>query len=133
MLCHIAGQKMAMRKLICFVVLAGLLTARVAGAVIISEIHYHPVEEAVFNSDGTPALDLSEDVHEFIEIQNTGSTALQLSGWKVTGGIGYSFPTNAVIEAGAFRVVAKNPERLAAVYSLDASIILGPYSGHLGN
>src|SRR5881394_1181725 len=58
--------------------------------IVISEIHYHPVEEPTFNADGTPVMDLSDDVtgvpsalkvggtpvmdlsddvHEFIEIQ----------------------------------------------------------------
>jgi len=101
--------------------------------IVISEIHYHPVEEPTFNADGTPVMDLSDDVHEFIEIQNTGAGPVNLSGWTLTGGIGYTFPSNTTIAAGAFRVIAKTPARIATVYSLAASNVLGPYSGHLGN
>ena len=36
---------------------------------------YHPVEEPAFNADGTPVLDLYEDVHEFVEIYNPGQPA----------------------------------------------------------
>src|SRR5881394_2002107 len=79
--------------------------------IVISEIHYHPVEEPTFNADGTPVMDLSDDVHEFIEIQNTGAGPVNLSGWTLTGGIGYTFPSNTTIAAGAFRVIAKTPAR----------------------
>lgn len=40
----------------------------VQAAVVFNEIHYHPVENPVFTGDGRPVLDLSEDVHEFIEL-----------------------------------------------------------------
>jgi hypothetical protein len=36
----------------------------------ISEIMYHPVEEAAFAANGEPLLDLSHDVHEYIELHN---------------------------------------------------------------
>ena len=109
------------------------VSVAVAGQILISEIHYHPVEEPVFNSDGTPFLQLTNDVHEFVEIQNTGVAAVDLGGWTLAGGISYTFPLNTVIPAGGYRVVAKNPARLAAVYSLGAPTVLGPYKGALGN
>jgi hypothetical protein len=113
---------------------ACLLLAPVGHAqIVISEIHYHPVEEPAFNADGTPYLYLTNDVHEFVEIQNTGTSAVDLSGWKLGGGISYTFPTNTTIAAGAFQVIAKNPSRLATVYSLNVTNVFGPYSGYLGN
>ena len=110
-----------------------LAAGRAGGAVVISEIHYHPVEAPAFNADGTPFLQLTNDVHEFVEIQNTGAGSVDLGGWRLTGGIAYTFPTNTAIEAGAFRVVARVPERLATVYGIPAGTILGPYDGALGN
>ena len=110
-----------------------LCAGHVAAQIVLSEIHYHPVEEPAFNADGTPFLELTNDMHEFVEIQNVGAAAVDLSGWTLAGGISYTFPTNTSIAAGAFRVVAKNPARLATVYSLTASNVLGPYSGFLGN
>jgi len=53
--------------------------------------------------------------------------------YTLGGGISYTFPTNTAIAAGAFRVIAKNPARLATVYSLTATNVFGPYSGYLGN
>ncbi len=102
-------------------------------SIVISEIHYHPVENAAFNTDGTPVLDLSNDVHEFIELQNTGSAPVDLSGWTLSSGVRFTFPSNTVIASGAFRVIARVPARLAAVYGLVASEVLGPYSGTLSN
>ena len=102
---------------------------------VISEIMYHPVEEPAFNTDGSPVLDLYEDVHEFIEIHNPTAVAVDLTDWKISGGVSYTFPTGAVIQAGQFRVIAKNPARLAAVpaYTLNVTNLFGPYSGQLSN
>ena len=103
--------------------------------VVISEIMYHPVEEPVFKKDWSPAINLMEDVHEFIELHNTSAEPIPLKGWKIAGGVEFAFPDNAVIEPGTFRVVAKNPERLASIrdYRLKKGNILGPFMGELSN
>jgi len=110
-----------------------ILGLKAEAQIVISEIHYHPIEEPVFNSDGTPFLNLTNDVHEFIEIQNTGASIVDMAGWSLGGCISFVFPTNTTIAPGAFRVIAKNPSRLATVYSLTESDVLGPYDGYLGN
>ncbi len=104
-------------------------------AVVINEIHYHPVEEPAFNADGSPVMDLYHDVHEFLELFNPGTEAVSLQGWELAGGIEYHFSSNAVIQPKQFLVIAKNPARLAAVaaYGLTAGDLLGPYDGQLGN
>ncbi|MBI1841655.1 MAG: CotH kinase family protein [Verrucomicrobia bacterium] len=96
---------------------------------------YHPVERPTFNAEGDPELDLSRDVHEFIELHNPGSVAVNLGGWRLTGGISYRFPPHSAVAPGGFLVVAKNPSRLAAVagYELSLASVLGPFSGQLGN
>ena len=108
-----------------------LLAVPVSAQVVFSEIHYHPVEEEAFNADGTPALDLTDDIHEFVEIQNTGAANLDLSGWALTGAIDFTFPARTTIAAGGFKVIAKNPARIQTVYSVAG--VLGPYAGKLGN
>lgn len=121
-------------KAIAILAAALCLCGRAAPAqVILSEIHYHPVEEPSFYADGTPVLQLTNDVHEFVELQNTGSSAVDLTGWRLAGGISYTFPSNTTLAAGAFCVIAKDPARLATVYSLATSSVLGAYSGHLKN
>ncbi|MEO0017800.1 MAG: hypothetical protein RLZZ522_1083, partial [Verrucomicrobiota bacterium] len=111
--------------------------------VVISEIHYHPVEEAEFVGAATPpacspatasyapVLDLSEDVHEFIEIQNAGTTVIDLGGWTLSSGVDFTFPAGTSIAAGGFKVVAKNAARLQTVYAISG--VLGNYAGGLSN
>lgn len=117
------------------VIAAALLGAvpQASAQVVVSEIHYHPVEEAAFDSttNFTPVLDLSEDVHEFVEIHNAGAAPVDLSGWTLSGGIDFTFPAGTSIPAGGFKVVAKNVARLQTVYAISG--VLGPYAGKLSN
>ncbi len=115
--------------------LSACLTFALAASaqIVFTEVHYHPVEVPAFNADGTPYLGLTNDIHEFVEIQNISGAMIDVSGWTLGGGISYTFPTNTAVASGAFQVIAKNPARLAIVYSLNVTNILGPYSGHLGN
>ena len=99
--------------------------------VVISEIHYHPVEENAFAADGSPVLDLTDDVHEFVEITNIGATAVDISGWKLSGGIGFTFAASTSIPAGGFKVIAKNVLRLQTVYGISG--VLGPFTGNMSN
>ena len=103
--------------------------------VLISEIMYHPVERAAFDTNGVPLLDLTDDVHEFVELHNTNATTISLAGWRLAGGIAFDFPANASVAPRGFVVVARDPARLASLpqYALDVNAILGPYSGQLGN
>lgn len=101
----------------------------------ITEIMYHPVEEPAFNADGSPVLDLYEDVHEFVELHNAGAEAANLTGWELSGGIRFSFAAGTFIQPGEYLVVAKSPSRLKAVpaYQLGAINVLGPFEGQLSN
>lgn len=92
--------------------------------VIISEVMYHPVKE-----------EADEDFHEFVEIYNRGAAAVSLRGWKLeaTGGMTFTFPDDARIEPKQYRVIAKDPKKLAAVYGLMEATLLGPYKGELDN
>ena len=103
--------------------------------VAISEIMYHPVEEAAFNADGTPVMELYEDVHEFIELHNFGTSRVFLAGWKISSDVSFAFPAGALIEPGDFVVVAKDPERLRAIneYELTTTKLFGPWKGSLSN
>ena len=122
-----------MKTLLKIVSAIALAAGSASAQVVFSEIHYHPVEEPALLPDGTPALDLSDDVHEFVEIQNAGATTVDLSSWSVSGGIGFAFPTGTTLASGGFLVVAKKPAELAAVYRIPAARLLGPYTGKLNN
>ena len=66
-----------------------------AQTVVINEIMYHP-----------PSTNLLE---EWFEIYNPGTNAVDLSGWQVTKGVEFTFPTNTVIGVGGYLVVARVP------------------------
>jgi hypothetical protein len=61
-------------------------------SLVITKIHYNPLE-----TDAFPESDLLE----FIEIQNTGPTSVNLTGiYLIELGVSYQFPQNATITAG---------------------------------
>jgi hypothetical protein len=105
---------------------------RLEAQVVVNEIHYHPVENPAFQANGTPVLDLTEDVHEFVELRNAGSGPVDVSGWKLTSAVDYTIPSGQIIPGGGFLVIARNPARIAAVYGLGQTP-LGPYTGKLSN
>src|SRR6185503_3817196 len=84
-------------------------------AVVINEIMYQPVERPAFDTNGIPLLDISSDVHEFVELHNAGTSPVSLDGWQLSGGISFDFPPGVNVPAGGFVVVAKDPARLAAI------------------
>ena len=50
-------------------------------AVVINEIMYHPASEL--------------DADEWIELYNNGAAAVDVSGWKFTSGVNFTFPVEA--------------------------------------
>ena len=82
--------------------------------VVINEIHY--------NGASNPILD------EFIELHNTTASTVDLSLWKLRGGIDYSFPNGASIPAGGFLVIAQTPSTILSQHGVAA---LGPWVGAL--
>ncbi|OQC21688.1 MAG: Inner spore coat protein H [Planctomycetes bacterium ADurb.Bin069] len=106
-----AGRR---RGIVCAAVAAWCAAA--SADVVVSEIMYH---------DADPSHDL-----EFVEIHNSAATPVVLSGWTIRGGINFGFPEGAVLEGGAYAVIAHDPEDLAACYGVEA---IGRFSGRLGN
>lgn len=92
---------------------------RRAEEVVIHEIFYNP-----------PA----GDADEFVELANRGAQAVDLTGWRMRGGIAFDFPAGARIAPGEFLVVAKDPAQLRANHpDVPAARVVGGYQGTLGN
>ena len=91
--------------------------SRADSIVVFNEIHYHP-------ATNEPSL-------EWLELHNQMSIDVDVSGWWITNGINYSFPSNTVIRGRGYLVVAISPTTLAAQTGL--TNILGPFSGRLSN
>jgi hypothetical protein len=88
--------------------------------VVINEIMFKPVSGS------------SDD--EFVELYNRGPSAVNLAGWRLSDGISYTFPTNAVIAAGGYLVAANKAAHLITNYAnLNTNNTLGNYGGSLGN
>ncbi|CAN5909483.1 hypothetical protein BH11MYX2_BH11MYX2_38020 [soil metagenome] len=88
----------------------------------ISEVMYHPAAERAY-----------DDVHEFIEVTNAGTAAVDLTGWRLAAKrVAFTFRA-VTLEPGAYLVVAKTAAGVATVWGLDPSSVLGDYTGDLAN
>ncbi len=88
--------------------------------VVINEIMYHPISE--------------DDNDEYVELYNRSGSAVNLGGWKLQGGIGFTFPANTVLAAGGYLVVAENVTNLLVKYpQLNPGNTLGGFGGKLSN
>jgi len=88
--------------------------------IVINEIMYHPVSE--------------DDNDEYVELYNRIASAVSLDGWQFTAGIDFTFPSNIVVAAGGYMVVAKNAAHLLTNYAnLNANNMVGDFGGGLRN
>lgn len=85
----------------------------VDSVVVFNEINYNP---AGASEDG-----------EWIELHNQMAVNVDLSHWRISGGIDYAFPAGTVIPGKGFLVVAKNPAASGVTGAL------GPWRGSLDN
>jgi hypothetical protein len=84
---------------------------------VISEIMYKPAPRA----DGK--------VLEYVELFNSNPFFEDISGYRLSGDIDFTFPTNTVLPGGAFLVVAKSPADVQSVYGI--TNVIGPYTNSL--
>lgn len=90
-------------------------------ALAVTEVMYHPPNFGTTNADEV----------EFIELKNTGTTLLDLSGLEFTDGIAFSFTNGTHLAPGAFFVLARNETAFRARYP--GVSVGGVYSGRLDN
>jgi len=83
---------------------------------VFNEVMYHPA---------------ATDQPEWIELHNEMAVNMDLTGWRLTGGVNFTFPANTTISAGGYLVVASNPSALQA--SAGITGVLGPWTGSLDN
>ena len=89
--------------------------------IVINEIMYHHPSD--------------DDRYQYIELYNRGTSTISLGGWSFTSGIAFTFAQSVTMPPGAFLVVAKDPNLLAATYKnliLGANLV-GPWTGALGH
>ncbi len=93
--------------------------------IVINEIHYNP--------------DLKTELIEFVELHNTTTVDVNISGWQFTRGITYTFPAGTIIAAGSYIVVAEDPApayvdvTITGKYGTPAALVKGPFIGNIDN
>ncbi len=88
------------------------------GGVVINEVYYHP----------QPDL----DAREFVEIYNTTSQTINLSGWAFLDGFTYHFPLGATLQPNSYLVIGHDPAEVRGLFGI--ANVLGPFeSGRLSN
>ena len=68
---------------------------------------------------------------EFIELFNKGGAAVNLTGWKLRGGLNFDFPAGTSIPQGGYLVVAGDAAYISANYA--GATVVGNWSGGLNN
>jgi hypothetical protein len=93
--------------------------APLVGPAVFSEIQFHP-----------PAAD-----GEYLELRNLTGAGLPLDGWKITGGVDWTFATGATLPAHGYGlVVGMDPAAFRTAYGIPAAVpIFGPWYGVLDN
>ena len=86
----------------------------------VTELHYHPLDQG----------EVEHKELEFIELKNTGSTTLDLSGLSFTDGIEFTFPEGTTLAPNSFVVLASNMDEFNSFYGFPANF---GYSGSLSN
>src|SRR5262249_909736 len=85
-------------------------------SVVINEIMYNPVSH--------------QDADEFVELYNRGTNAVDISKWRLRGGISYTFPSGTTIGPNSYWVVGSDLTNLIALHpGLSSANTLGNYSG----
>ena len=75
----------------------------VTGKILISEVYYDAV-----------GVDADE---EWIELQNTGTTDMDISGWTLSDNVGtFTLPAGSIITAGGYFVIARDEAGFQALY-----------------
>lgn len=76
-------------------------------------------------------LRTTEDESEWIELHNQMAADVDLSGWRLRGGVSFDFAEGTIIDGGGYLVVAADPTKVRNRSPFGT--ILGPFDGRLNN
>jgi len=113
-----SGFPRSMKKTAILLLLLCSLAAlrRASAQPLINEIMYHPASTNV--------------LEDFIEIYNSSSTNLDLTGWALSKGVHFGFPSNTILRAGAYLVVVADTTTFSSKYP-GVTNFLGNWTGKL--
>jgi hypothetical protein len=87
--------------------------------------------EVGYQGQYNPAQPAQDSPEAWVEFFNRGSNTVDLTGWAVSGGIGFSFAPGTTLPAGAYLVLAKDVGCMHSNYP--AIAVVGPYTGKLSH
>ena len=96
----------------------------------VTEINYQPHAANLVAGMGEAGVDASQ--FEFVELANTGSQPLDLSGVRFASGIEFVFADNTLLGPGQRTVVVANPAAFQSRYGA-AVAVAGQFAGDLAN
>jgi len=71
---------------------------------------------------------------QYLELFNRTSSPVPLATWKISSGINFRFPSNAVVAANGFVVVSKNRSRFLRHHpDVNPGVVFGDFSGNLAS
>ena len=85
--------------------------------VVFNETMYHPGGD--------------EETLEWVELYNQMAVDMDLSEWRLAGGVEFRFEEGTIIPGGGFLVIAKSPDTIKQATGLEE--VLGPFTGRLEN
>jgi hypothetical protein len=94
-------------------------------AIVINEIMYHPrpLSQSPF----------TQSTEQWVELYNRSAGSVDLSNWKLAGGISFKFPSGTSIPAGGYLVVSNNFSALQLKWPAVASKIIGNFTGKISH
>jgi hypothetical protein len=103
-----------MKRTIQLLLLAGLVSGvqAVDSVVVFNELNYHPAT--------------NETASEWIELHNQMAIDIDLSAWRITGDVDYTFAEGTIIPGGGFLVIASDPAALGGRTASPISPVRSP-------
>jgi len=108
-------QTGALLALLLFLTASAGLLPGADSVIVFNEIHYHPSNE--------------DNDTEWVELHSLMGVDVDISGWKLEGGINYLFANGTVVPGRGYLLVASDP----AHPSIARRGALGPFTGRLDN
>ena len=92
------------------------LASKTADSILVfNEIHYNPADDAKDS--------------EWIEFHNLNGVNVDVSGWRIRGGVDFNFPEGTVVKGHGFILIAQDPSKP----NMSGKEVLGPFTGALDN
>lgn len=102
----------------------------ISDAIVINEISYHPP----FIPPTEGCIRDCSDFDQWIELHNKSAEIVDLSGWRVSNAVRFSFPDGTQIPTGGYLVVTRSPTRFRSSYpEVPVDQVFGPWARALAH